>query len=315
MGENLDVGGRMSVRTPMQWTAGRNGGFSTARPSRLPHADDRGRVRPRARQRRPAAARPGLAAALHAHAHPALPQRARARLGSVRGDRAAGLRGVRAHADRRASPHRRRPQLLAGCPHGAPAGGSARRGTRCGGWRRARHPARSTISPGERCRSSAVPSEVPLDGYGYRWFRVEGAWRSGFPGTRRSRSLGSYRREHGRWQTFAPGMDIAGGAGRRRGAVIGGIRGRCSRSHVPGRGTGRRRCDHRSARSHRRLLPGRADQRGPHHESAREWLVANNGDEVIGDRRGSRRTSPAAPGLHDSWLPAGRRGAWGSRRP
>lgn len=35
MGENLDVGGRMSVRTPMQWNAGRNGGFSTARPSRL----------------------------------------------------------------------------------------------------------------------------------------------------------------------------------------------------------------------------------------------------------------------------------------
>lgn len=35
MGENLDIGGRMSVRTPMQWTAGRNGGFSTARRSRL----------------------------------------------------------------------------------------------------------------------------------------------------------------------------------------------------------------------------------------------------------------------------------------
>jgi len=32
-GENLDIGGRMSVRTPMQWNAGRNGGFSTARPS------------------------------------------------------------------------------------------------------------------------------------------------------------------------------------------------------------------------------------------------------------------------------------------
>lgn len=35
MGENLDIGGRMSVRTPMQWTSGRNAGFSTARPSRL----------------------------------------------------------------------------------------------------------------------------------------------------------------------------------------------------------------------------------------------------------------------------------------
>lgn len=36
MGENLDVPGRMSVRTPMQWTAERNGGFSSARKDRLP---------------------------------------------------------------------------------------------------------------------------------------------------------------------------------------------------------------------------------------------------------------------------------------
>lgn len=31
MGENLDLPARRSVRTPMQWTSGRNGGFSTAR--------------------------------------------------------------------------------------------------------------------------------------------------------------------------------------------------------------------------------------------------------------------------------------------
>lgn len=36
MGENLDAGGRLSVRTPMQWTDGKNGGFSTARRSLLP---------------------------------------------------------------------------------------------------------------------------------------------------------------------------------------------------------------------------------------------------------------------------------------
>jgi glycosidase len=36
MGENLDVGGRMSVRTPMQWSADENGGFSSASPRRLP---------------------------------------------------------------------------------------------------------------------------------------------------------------------------------------------------------------------------------------------------------------------------------------
>ena len=35
MGENLAVDGRLAVRTPMQWTADRSGGFSRARPSRL----------------------------------------------------------------------------------------------------------------------------------------------------------------------------------------------------------------------------------------------------------------------------------------
>jgi trehalose synthase len=36
MGENLAVDGRLSVRTPMQWADERNAGFSTARPSSLP---------------------------------------------------------------------------------------------------------------------------------------------------------------------------------------------------------------------------------------------------------------------------------------
>jgi trehalose synthase len=35
MGENPEIDGRGSVRTPMQWNAERNGGFSTAPPSRL----------------------------------------------------------------------------------------------------------------------------------------------------------------------------------------------------------------------------------------------------------------------------------------
>jgi trehalose synthase len=35
MGENVEIEGRESVRTPMQWTDARNGGFSTAAPSRL----------------------------------------------------------------------------------------------------------------------------------------------------------------------------------------------------------------------------------------------------------------------------------------
>ncbi|ADG76107.1 alpha amylase catalytic region [Cellulomonas flavigena DSM 20109] len=35
MGENLAAEGRLAVRTPMQWTSGKNGGFSRAAPSRL----------------------------------------------------------------------------------------------------------------------------------------------------------------------------------------------------------------------------------------------------------------------------------------
>ncbi|HET6626294.1 MAG TPA: alpha-amylase family protein [Nocardioidaceae bacterium] len=35
MGENLAIDGRLSVRTPMQWTRQRNGGFSRAAPSRM----------------------------------------------------------------------------------------------------------------------------------------------------------------------------------------------------------------------------------------------------------------------------------------
>src|SRR5690606_36407475 len=35
MGENLDVPGRLAVRTPMQWSAGPTAGFTTADPDRL----------------------------------------------------------------------------------------------------------------------------------------------------------------------------------------------------------------------------------------------------------------------------------------
>src|SRR5690606_31268942 len=35
MGENLDLEGRMSVRTPMRWDDGHNAGFSTADPGVL----------------------------------------------------------------------------------------------------------------------------------------------------------------------------------------------------------------------------------------------------------------------------------------
>lgn len=48
MGENLDVPGRMSVRTPMQWVNGRNGGFSSAPSSRLRRPLVEGRFGPMA---------------------------------------------------------------------------------------------------------------------------------------------------------------------------------------------------------------------------------------------------------------------------
>jgi len=38
MGENLDLEGRQAVRTPMQWTPNRNGGFSTADPAKIHNA-------------------------------------------------------------------------------------------------------------------------------------------------------------------------------------------------------------------------------------------------------------------------------------
>ena len=47
MGENLAVPGRLAVRTPMQWTAGRNGGFSTAPARDLVSPLVRGRFGPK----------------------------------------------------------------------------------------------------------------------------------------------------------------------------------------------------------------------------------------------------------------------------
>ena len=48
MGENLEIEGRQSVRSPMQWSDERNGGFSRARPSRLIKPVTEGRFGPMA---------------------------------------------------------------------------------------------------------------------------------------------------------------------------------------------------------------------------------------------------------------------------
>ncbi|WP_370025279.1 alpha-amylase family protein [Planotetraspora sp. GP83] len=42
MGENLELEGRQAVRTPMQWTPNRNGGFTTADPSKIHNAMPKG---------------------------------------------------------------------------------------------------------------------------------------------------------------------------------------------------------------------------------------------------------------------------------
>ncbi len=46
MGENLEIDGRQSVRSPMQWIDGKNGGFSNAPPSRLARPVTAGRFGP-----------------------------------------------------------------------------------------------------------------------------------------------------------------------------------------------------------------------------------------------------------------------------
>ena len=57
MGENLAAEGRLAVRTPMQWNASKNGGFSAAAPSRLVASGRDGSLRTRVRQRRRSAGR------------------------------------------------------------------------------------------------------------------------------------------------------------------------------------------------------------------------------------------------------------------
>ena len=81
--------GRLAVRTPMQWTDGKNGGFSDGGPVAAARTRGRGRLRPGVRQRRGAAPRPGLAAGVRHPARAALPRVPRARLGHVRGARPA----------------------------------------------------------------------------------------------------------------------------------------------------------------------------------------------------------------------------------
>ena len=168
MGEDLDVEGRLAVRTPMQWTV---------RPQRrLLRAPRRAgcagpvverRLRARVRQRRRPAARPRLAAGVHEAADPAVPGVAGARLGRASRCSTSRTRQVLAHAcvwddgtlvavhNLGAEP-RTVPLTLEDCDSHAPAGRPAA--------------GRQHAGVGQRARS-----EVALEGYGYRWLRVVSA--------------------------------------------------------------------------------------------------------------------------------------------
>ena len=82
MGEDLDAEGRLAVRTPMQWTSGRNGGFSPRPAAQAARTGGERRLRAGVRQRGRPAQRPGLAAVVHEAADPPVPGVAGARAGA-----------------------------------------------------------------------------------------------------------------------------------------------------------------------------------------------------------------------------------------
>lgn len=173
MGENLDAGGRMSVRTPMQWTAGRNGGFSTARPSRLRTPMTEGAFGPEhvnvADQRPDPDSLLQFMTGLIRHYRNARELGWGAFEVIEQPDSAVFAHTLTAGRHRTVavhnfSPDARTVRLPVGLPDAAlaaEAGGEH-------GIRLVDHFTGVTV-PVER-----GAAEVPLDGYGYRWFRVEG---------------------------------------------------------------------------------------------------------------------------------------------
>ena len=218
MGDNIYLGDRDGVRTPMQWSAGPERGLLGRQPAEaLPARRDRPRVPRRGGQRRVAAGEPAVAALVDAapdraaQAAPAVRPR-RDRVPAAREPQGAD---VPAHARRRAHPRRREPLALRAVRRARPVrvpGHDARRAARRRGV-----PARSascrtcsrsarTTSTGSRSSSRrATSSKAPV----CRSSTCAGT------GCRSSRARAGARRSR---RSCPPGCAPAAGSARRRGA-------------------------------------------------------------------------------------------------
>ena len=115
MGDNIYLGDRNGVRTPMQWTSDRNGGFSRCDPARLYPAGHHGPgLRLSVGQRRGAAAQPVVAAELDETADRRAPHqpRLRPRHAALHPPGQPHRAGLRARVRERDHPVRRQPVAL-----------------------------------------------------------------------------------------------------------------------------------------------------------------------------------------------------------
>ncbi len=164
MGENLDAPGRLAVRTPMQWSAGRNGGFSTAPARRLPGPVTTGPFGPEfvnvAAQRRDEESLLGFVALL-VRRYRECPELGWAAVHVLDQPRDAVVALCsRVDAGTVVTLHNLGPEALR-VPLRLDAGDPGRRLV-------------DLLQPGEAEVATDGTVEVALDGYGYRWLRLVG---------------------------------------------------------------------------------------------------------------------------------------------